>query len=202
MSSNQVAHGDKAALFRVPLVCSAAPNIGCGTLAGPVFSRLQRLDSVNDVWLNREGTLLAVRWTREPDVPAVLELLHDAGLDASQSDGETADLRELERDDRWVRAGGLDDLSREEAGVIANRLVRRLGRQVLLSPEKQAALSAAIEAACAEILTETAESTPDERLGAIAAALPRAASAILDARSLSAFNGVLRFGARPLAGEA
>jgi hypothetical protein len=37
-----------------------APEIGCGSLARPLLVALERTAGITEVWLNHEGTLLAV----------------------------------------------------------------------------------------------------------------------------------------------
>jgi len=48
--------------FNVPLVCNAAPTIGCGSRAKPVLTSFEKSPNVKEAWLNREGTTVAVVW--------------------------------------------------------------------------------------------------------------------------------------------
>jgi hypothetical protein len=52
-------------LFLVPsLVCTAAPQIGCGARAKAIHLDLQRDPNIPEAWLNKTGTVLAVVETR------------------------------------------------------------------------------------------------------------------------------------------
>src|SRR5712691_5910991 len=59
---------DRVSLFKVPLQCLAAPQIGCGTRAKPILLELKRNSSVSEAWLNRAGTRIAVVWKPESNV--------------------------------------------------------------------------------------------------------------------------------------
>src|SRR5207249_3818511 len=47
------------------LVCPAARHIGCGSAAKPLLLELERDAHVDEAWLNRAGTVVAVVW-KEP----------------------------------------------------------------------------------------------------------------------------------------
>ena len=47
---------DRLSVFQVPLQCTAAPQIGCGSRAKPMLLELERDSNVNEAWLNRAGT--------------------------------------------------------------------------------------------------------------------------------------------------
>src|SRR6266446_10250505 len=60
---NKVAStAEEISLFKVPLVCPAAPQIGCGSAAKPILLELERDSSVSEAWLNRAGTKIALVW--------------------------------------------------------------------------------------------------------------------------------------------
>ncbi len=193
--------------FVVPLVCAAAPQMGCGTRAKPLLSRLDNLAGVHEAWLNRQGTILAIVWAggrEKRNAAAVLSLLQEAGLRAfelrgsAQRDAQAA----FRRAHDWFRAAQVDALSKDEAGVIAGRLVSRLAQRVDLIADQEARLTEALRYACVQILTDTVEKSADARLEEIARTLPRVASEFLDRADLSAFEQVLDLGHRPLPGEA
>src|SRR6266851_4225024 len=56
---------DRISVFKVPLVCPAAPQIGCGTASKPILLALEKQPGVLQAWLNRAGTRIAVVW--KPD---------------------------------------------------------------------------------------------------------------------------------------
>src|SRR6516164_6806217 len=50
-------------LYDVPLVCGAAPAIGCGSRAKPLLIDLERQPTIEEAWLNRAGTIVAIVWS-------------------------------------------------------------------------------------------------------------------------------------------
>src|SRR5438128_11834606 len=59
---------DRISVFKAPLVCPAAPQIGCGSASKPILLDLERQPGVLEAWLNRAGTIIAVVW--KPDANA------------------------------------------------------------------------------------------------------------------------------------
>jgi mercuric ion transport protein len=55
----------RISFYTVPLVCGAAPEIGCGSRAKPILRELERNPAVADAWLNRPGTVIAVQWAKD-----------------------------------------------------------------------------------------------------------------------------------------
>src|ERR1700722_938976 len=53
-------NSDQVSLFRVPLRCGMAPEIGCGSLARPLLVALEHTPGITEAWLNQTGMLLAV----------------------------------------------------------------------------------------------------------------------------------------------
>jgi hypothetical protein len=48
--------------YDVPLVCGAAPSIGCGSRAKPLLIDLEQQIAIKEAWLNRTGTIMAIVW--------------------------------------------------------------------------------------------------------------------------------------------
>lgn len=200
--------GGVMSFFEVPLVCAAAPRLGCGTLAKPILTEIEREGSVREAWLNRKGTVLAVVWAGGSENRAgterVMSILRNRGLNASKLEG--SDLHQaiatLGPGHDWHRAMELDRLSEEEAGVIAARLVRRLGEKVTLTRDQANRLTEAMSEACARILTDAAATTLSERLDQISSATRVAGRDLLDHSGLAALEEVVALGHRPLPGEA
>ena len=44
---------DRISVFKAPLVCPAAPQIGCGSASKPILLDLERQAGVLEAWLNR-----------------------------------------------------------------------------------------------------------------------------------------------------
>src|SRR5262245_6392697 len=51
--------------YEVPLVCPAAPEIGCGSRSKPILLQLEQERTVSEAWLNRPGTIVAIVWKPE-----------------------------------------------------------------------------------------------------------------------------------------
>ncbi len=134
-------------LYQIDLVCPAAPLIGCGSAAKPLLLELEHNANVSEAWLNRAGTIMAIVWKendrrkRAKTLASVLENRKTVELK-----GKTRErvLREFISGVGWFHSAEVDRLSEEEAGIIAVRLVRRIGKEISLSPEKSKALAAGI----------------------------------------------------------
>jgi hypothetical protein len=189
--------------FRVPLVCEAAPSIGCGTIARPVLADLERQFGVREACLNREGTVLAVVWDEgAPDVKAVLSTLHRHGIAGIELQGaEYGRNCEAFAAGEWYRPTQMQDLSAEEARLIAARLVRRLEQKVSLSAGTSERLAETLERACSKALAEASPTSESARRQQIASALRDATRGILDPAAFGAFTAVVSLGHRPLPGE-
>src|SRR6516162_9320562 len=48
--------------YDVHLACDAAPAIGCGSRAKPLLMDLERQAAIEEAWLNRAGTIVAIVW--------------------------------------------------------------------------------------------------------------------------------------------
>jgi hypothetical protein len=132
---------DRISLFTVPLRCGAAPEIGCGPISKPILLQLEGEPAITQAWLNGTGTVLAVVWagndgqqTRTKAVQAVFE---KSGLTATELDGKArdAELKSFLSADPWYRGAEVDNLSKQEAAIIAARLVRRVQAKVEVSTE-------------------------------------------------------------------
>src|SRR5438093_12373547 len=58
---------ERVSVFKAPLVCPAAPQIGCGSASKPILLDLEKQPGVLEAWLNRAGTRIAVVWKPESD---------------------------------------------------------------------------------------------------------------------------------------
>src|SRR5436309_8945593 len=56
---------ERISLYEVPLVCPAAPQIGCGSRSKPILLALEQQAGVAEAWLNRSGTMIAIVWKPE-----------------------------------------------------------------------------------------------------------------------------------------
>jgi hypothetical protein len=131
--------------YRVPLVCPAAPEIGCGSASKPLLLELEQAKAVSEAWLNRAGTIMAVVWsgqsTAEQRAGTVNTFQKESQMALNELTGRAKQqtLNEFESGSGWYRGAQVDRLSEEEAGIIAARLVRRVQAKTTVPPEKAAA---------------------------------------------------------------
>src|SRR6266496_4634538 len=118
---------DRISVFKAPLVCPAAPQIGCGSASKPILLDLERQPGVLEAWLNRAGTIISVVWKPDSDaetrrnVTAELKEDHATELEGKSRDNAVKDFLSGKG---WYRGADVDRLSEEEADIIAARLVR------------------------------------------------------------------------------
>src|SRR5437879_8734310 len=130
---------DRISVFKVPLVCPAAPQIGCGSAAKPILLDLERQPGVLEAWLNRAGTIISVVWKPESDaetrrnVTAELKEDHATELEGKSRDNAVKDFLSGKG---WYRGADVDRLSEEEADIIAARLVRWVQAKTALPKDK------------------------------------------------------------------
>src|SRR5712692_1838666 len=117
---------DRISVFKAPLICPAAPQIGCGSASKPILLDLERQPEVLEAWLNRAGTRVAVVW--KPDAGAaarqkvVAELKEDHLIELDGKPREET-VTDFLAGKQWYHGADVDRLSDEEAGIIAARLV-------------------------------------------------------------------------------
>ncbi len=150
------ATADRISVFKAPLVCPAAPQIGCGSASKPILLDLERQPGVLEAWLNHAGTRIAVVWKPESDAPTrrriVAELKEDHAIEL---DGKPRDeaVKDFLSGKGWYHGAAVDRLSEEEADVIAARMVRRLQAKTVLAKDKAEGLQRALADAYRQRLT-------------------------------------------------
>jgi hypothetical protein len=141
---------DRVTVFQAPLVCPAAPQIGCGSRAKPMLLELERNPSVSEAWLNRAGTKLALVWKPESkasDRRSITAQLKEHGATELKGKDRSQAINDFQSGKGWYRGADVDRLSDEEAGIIAARLVRRVQAKTTLSKDKAQALQQALSEA-------------------------------------------------------
>jgi len=117
--------------YTVPLICFAAPEIGCGSMTKPLFMAAQQVKEIKSIWLDRSGTHIAIEWNEVKDAAEqegiVRPLLAKYNIQAVLV-GDTGQIRaltdSLAHAGKWYKGMEIDELSREEAGVIAGDMVK------------------------------------------------------------------------------
>lgn len=202
-TADQSPSASRISFFRVPLVCEAAPHIGCGTRARPVLTEAEQAPEVREAHLNREGTILGVVWADVPAPDELLRALARHGLAGVELEGEQRRLayEAFANGSGWYREQRMQELSGEEARVIAARLARRLAREISLPAETVERLTRGLEQACARALADASPVSGSIRREQIATALSEAGREILDPAAFAALKGAVALGHRPLPGE-
>ena len=60
---NASANDEIITFYDIPLVCGAAPAIGCGSRAKPLLMDLEQQSTIRESWLSRAGTIVAIVWS-------------------------------------------------------------------------------------------------------------------------------------------
>lgn len=138
-AENKSAAPDRISVFKAPLVCPAAPQIGCGIASKPILLELERQSGVAEAWLNRAGTRIAVVWKPDADAAARHKIVADLKEDhITELDGKPRDetVTDFLSGKGWYHGVDVDRLSEEEASIIAARLVRWVQAKTGLPKEK------------------------------------------------------------------
>ncbi len=144
--------------YEVPLVCTAAPEIGCGTRSKPVLLEMEQNPSIKEAWLNRAGTVYAIVWKNAEKTDEVAKpIFVKYSLDFKRlSDQEAARIATAFREPgKWYRGADVDKLSTEEAGVIARDAITFALDKKLVSSNEADILRNKIESYLKLELTKT-----------------------------------------------
>jgi len=137
---------DQISVFKAPLVCPAAPQIGCGSASKPILLDLEKQTGVAEAWLNRAGTIIAVVWKPDANAEArshvAAELKEDRATEMQGTSRDEA-VKDFLSGKGWYHAADVDRLSEEEADIIAARLVRWVQAKTGLPKDKAQAMQRA-----------------------------------------------------------
>jgi hypothetical protein len=145
--------------YQVPLVCPAAPHIGCGSASKPLLLDMENSPVVSEAWLNRAGTIMAVVWSEHSTARQRSETLKTAvesqDITAKRLTGASRRkaLEDFQAGSGWYRGANVDRLSEEEAGIIAARWVGRIREKVPVTDSKAQALQEGFTGAVKRKLT-------------------------------------------------
>lgn len=134
--------------YDVPLVCGAAPEIGCGGRAKPVLLEMEKSPAIKEVWLNRAGTVYAIVWASEDKTKETAKPIFEKYKISFKKLGD----KEIEKisptfreTGKWYRGAEVDKLSIEEAGVIAKDAVTYAVNEKLLTDKEADTIKIEIE---------------------------------------------------------
>src|SRR5215813_5606856 len=159
---------DRVSVFKVPLVCPAAPQIGCGSASKPILLDLEKQPGVLEAWVNRAGTRIAVVWKSDSDAETKHKVTTELKEDrASELEGKLRDETVVDflSGKGWYRGADVDRLSEEEADIIAARLVRWVQAKTTLAKDKAEGLQRAFSDLLRKDLTGKG---PDQKLKDVA----------------------------------
>lgn len=138
--------------YETPLVCGAAPSIGCGSRSKPVLLDLEKEKVVVEAWLNRSGTIIGVVWSEaanKKEKQAVIDSTfarHElAATKVHDAERRTELLDHFDAEDAWYRGRQVDKLSREEAGIVAERVAGMIENHYPLESELRAKVVASVK---------------------------------------------------------
>src|SRR6266487_1947543 len=194
---------DRISLYEVPLVCPAAPQIGCGSRSKPILLALEREAAVAEAWLNRAGTVMAVVWKPEAKrtkrAATLRAITKKEEFEARELSGvaKKKALKDFLSGDGWLQGRDVDRLSEEEAGIIAARLVRRIQAKVPVSNEKAEALRVEF----AEIFKRRFTGAQDNDEPNLDERLLKVLQSHLDEKDAAVLRETLPRTVRPLPGE-
>lgn len=144
--------------YKVPLVCGAAPEIGCGSRVKPLFIETANYPLIKETWINRPGTIIAFIWNaEEPDEELSKTLFKQFSIEAkliSDPNLQKQSLESLTNKDKWYKGMEVDQLSIEEAGVIAKSTVNTILSAKLLTESEAGLIQSEIEKYFAEELVK------------------------------------------------
>ena len=164
--SHPLTDAKRMSFYEIPLVCPAAPQIGCGSASKPLLLGLEGSSVAAEAWLNRAGTIMAVVWSKQSTPgqrsKALKTVLAQAGVEAKELNGETRRqaLNSFTQKTGWYRGAEVDRLSEEEAGVIAARLAGRIRAKITISDDKAKIIEQGFTGVLKEKLT--GKSTKDD----------------------------------------
>ena len=142
---NRSANNEIITLYDVALVCGAAPAIGCGSRAKPLLIDLERQAAIEEAWLNRAGTIVAIVWSGPAQTDEAAKPIferHEIQYRERRDDRPTS----FQKEGSWFRGAEVDRLSLEEAREIAETSVTTAARDRLVSAEEAAQVKSDIEA--------------------------------------------------------
>lgn len=116
--------------YEAPLVCHAAPSIGCGSKAKFMLVDLEKYtDAVEGAWLNKTGTVVAVKWntntneTKQSEIINAVSTSHSIELSPVISAEANTYARTFPNSSQWFKGKEVDKLSKEEAQIIAKNTI-------------------------------------------------------------------------------
>src|ERR1051325_3666407 len=150
---------EKISFYEVPLTCGASHEIGCGSRIKPLFIETAKENAIKESWVNRNGTMIAIVWNenlpKEEKEKIMNPLFEKLEIEATYiSDAEkqklanekfSAALAPAEKADKWYKGMDVDQLSFEEAGILADTSTLFALRAGLINEQETSQIKKEIE---------------------------------------------------------
>lgn len=149
LSSGRIA--ENISFFKVPLVCNAATSIGCGSRSKPVLMDLENTSEVKEAWLNRQGSVIAIVWEQDVSLTdrnkTVGQMFkkHNISPDELVLNNYAENLDSFSEKENWYRGEDVNQLSQEEATIIAKRLLDAIKLKAVLNLNQEQKIRTKIE---------------------------------------------------------
>lgn len=138
--------------YEAPLVCHAAPSIGCGSKAKFLLVDLEKYnDAVEGAWLNKTGTIVAVKWNmktaedKQAEIIKTVSTNHNIELTTLTQTAAKDYAKTFPNSSEWYKDKEVDKLSKEEAGIIAKNTIASYKEKKLIKPSFEKQFQADIE---------------------------------------------------------
>lgn len=141
VKDNNKSKNPTVTFYQTPMVCTAAPDIGCGSRSKPALLELEKNPAVKEAWLNRPGTVIAIVWKdkvqTENIVKPVFENNNISFTELNENDAVSY-RQTFRKANLWYRGADVDKLSLEEAATIARSTITpALDSKLITSIEAQ-----------------------------------------------------------------
>lgn len=127
--------------YEAPLVCHAAPSIGCGSKAKFMLVDLEKYnDAVEGAWLNKKGTIVALKWNtnigenKKAEIIKAVSTAHNIELTELASTEANNYAKTFPNSKQWFKGKEVDQLSKQEAGIIAKNTIASYKAKHLIKP--------------------------------------------------------------------
>ena len=149
VNDNTKSKGQLVTFYKTPLVCNAAPDIGCGSRSKPALLELEKNPAVKEAWLNRAGTVIAIVWTDKAQTENVAKPVFDENNISftELKENEIASYQQnFRKANLWYRGADVDMLSHEEAATIAESSVKWALENKLVTTDEANKIKTDVEA--------------------------------------------------------
>ncbi|WP_295235000.1 mercuric transport protein MerTP [Sediminibacterium sp.] len=152
------ANNTGVSFYEAPLVCHAAPSIGCGSKAKFMLVDLENYnDAVEGAWLNKTGTVVAVKWNtktgenKKGEIIKTVSNNHNIELTTLAETEAASYTKSFPNSSEWFKGKEVDKLSKEEAGIIAQNTIASYKAKKLIKPSFEKQFKADIEKIYADL---------------------------------------------------